>query len=313
MAAGLAYAAPLRAVDRVDLLAGPPVVRFRAVKTVTAEDPYMVGHFPDLTMLPAVFLLEGLRQAVGEVVPADRPPELLEVRSARLLAPMLGGDEITLDVELEPLEQTWRAVARCSRQDGTPVARLTVLLGDPTTPATGTPVPGSAPPEPVTGPAVLEHPAIRALLPVRHPMLLVDRVVAAVPGQRIEAVKSVTGGEPCYRGLPEGLPGERYAFPRSLALESFGQASALLWLGSSEGSPDGPGGAGTGGLLMLAAIRDVRFTGSAYPGDQLRHVIRLDQMVGPNAFLTGEIWASDRRLATVGTLIAVSRDVQRRV
>lgn len=296
MAAGLAYASPLRAVDRVDVLTRSPTIRLRAVKTVTATDPYMAGHFPGRPMLPAVFLLEGLRQAVAEAVPADRPPELLEVRSARLLAPMLGGEEIVLEVSLEPVGRAWLAVARCRRGDGTPVARLAVLLGDPAPAGVSPP-----PPPPATGSPVLDHAAVRALLPVRHPMLLVDRVVGGVPGRWIESVKSVTGAEPCYRGLAEGLPADAYAFPRSLALESFGQTSALLWLGGDHGGPDG--------LLMLAAIRDCRFTGAAFPGDQLRHIARLDHMVGPNAFLHGEIWAGDRQLATVGSLIAVSRPV----
>lgn len=298
MIAGLHYAAPLRAVDRVDVLDREPV-RLRAVKTVTAADPYMDGHFPGLTMLPAVFLLEALRQVVADAVPTGRPPELLTVLSSRLLTPMLGGDEITLDVTLEPAGDAWKATARCARGDGTAVARLSALIGDPAVPG-----PAAAPerPAPVTGPPVLDHAAIRRLLPVRHPILLVDQVVALEGGRRIETVKNVTGSEPCYRGLVEDLPGSAYAFPRCLALESFGQSAALLWLGSEDG--------GAGGLLMLAAIRDVRFTGAAGPGDQLRHVVRLDRTVGPNAFLDGEIWVGDRLLATVGTLIAVSRPVE---
>lgn len=298
MIAGSHYAVPLRAVDRVEVVGRDPV-RLRAVKTVTASDPYMDGHFPGLTMLPAVFLLEALRQVVASTVPAGRPPELLAVLSSRLLTPMLGGDEITLDVSLEPAGPAWKVSARCTRGDGTTVARLSALVGDPDTPPPDLPAEA---PEPAAGPPVLEHAAIRRLLPVRHPILLVDRVVALEPGRRIETVKNVSGSEPCFRGLTEDLPPSAYSFPRCLALESFGQSAALLWLASGDG--------GAGGLLMLAAIRDVRFTGSAGPGDQLRHVVRLDRTVGPNAFLDGQIWAGDRRLATVGTLIAVSRPAE---
>lgn len=298
MIAGSHYAAPLRAVDRIDVLDREPV-RLRAVKTVTAADPYMDGHFPGLTMLPAVFLLEALRQVVATTIPAERPPDLLAVLSSRLLTPMLGGDEITLDVTLEPAGTAWQATARCTRGDGTAVARLSALVGDPIAEAPDAPV---GAPELLSGPPVLDHATIRRLLPVRHPILLVDRVVALDPGRRIETVKNVSGSEPCYRGLVDDLPGSAYAFPRCLALESFGQSAALLWRGS--------GDTGAGGLLMLAAIREVRFTGSAVPGDQLRHVVRLDRMVGPNAFLNGEVWAGNRRLATVGTLIAVSRPVE---
>lgn len=52
----------------------------------------------------------------------------------------------------------------------------------------------------------LEHAELRALLPHRYPMLLLDRVEAVEPGVSLEAVKTVTGCEPCYRGSPRASP-----------------------------------------------------------------------------------------------------------
>ncbi|GGO79949.1 hypothetical protein [Wenjunlia tyrosinilytica] len=294
------FAAPLRAVDRVELLTLDGGLRLRAAKLVTAEDPYMAGHFPGLTMLPAVFLLEGVRQAVAQAFGLADPPELLEVRSARLLAPMLGGEEITIDAGLEPQPEgeRWAVNARCTRQDGTAVATLKVLVGVPR--GLESLAPPTAPPGPADGEPVIDHARIRELLPVRHPMLLVDRVVSVEPGRGISAVKAVTGSEPCYQEMPEGLPTARYAYPRSLAFESFGQSAALLWLvGAGVEVPDG--------VLMLAAIRDCRFAGGVGPGEALRHVVRLEQLVSGNAFMSGEIWAGTRCVAVVGSLIAVNR------
>ncbi|MDJ0346541.1 hypothetical protein QMK19_33115 [Streptomyces sp. H10-C2] len=296
----LPFAAPLLAVDRVELLeqgAGP---RLRASKLVTIEDPYMAGHFPGLTMLPAVFLLEGLRQAVARAFDLADPPELLQVRSARLLAPMLGGDEITLDAAVEPQPDgaRWAIDARCTRADGTPVARLKVLVGVPGE-ADAITAP-TAPPEPVDGAPVIDHVRIRELLPVRHPMLLVDRVDSLDPGRRISTVKAVTGSEPCYQSLPEGLSAAGYAYPRSLVFESFGQSAALLWLASTgAGVPDG--------VLMLAAMRGCRFAGGVQPGETMRHVVRLEQLSSGAAFLSGEIWAGAQCVAVVDQLIAVNR------
>jgi 3-hydroxymyristoyl/3-hydroxydecanoyl-(acyl carrier protein) dehydratase len=302
---GFPFAAPLRAVDRIEVIEESPRLRLRTHKLVTATDPYMPGHFPKLTMLPAVFLMEGLRQALVTVVggQAERQLELLEVRSARLLSPMLGGQEISSDITVDPVESVagkrWLATATCTRQDGGKVATLKVLIGEPgdedrvaTT---------SEPPAAITGAPVTDHARIRELLPVRHPILLVDKVIDVAPGERISAVKAVTGSEPCYAGLPEGLPSCGYAYPRSLVFESFGQTSALLWLASGEA------GIGGDGVLMLAAIRNCRFAGAVFPGDVLRHVVRLEQLVGDNAFLSGEIWLSDRCVASVGSLIAVNR------
>jgi 3-hydroxyacyl-[acyl-carrier-protein] dehydratase len=129
------FAAPLRAVDRVEVLAdgagGPTTLR--AVKTVRATDPYLGGHFPDLTMLPGVFLIEGVRQAVAAVLgPRDGAyPEVRELRSARFLLPMLGGEEITSEIELTGTDtaEDVEAVVRCRRGDGRPVATLALRLG----------------------------------------------------------------------------------------------------------------------------------------------------------------------------------------
>ena len=148
----------------------------------------------------------------------------------------------------------------------------------------------------------LDHAAIRDCLPVRHPMLLVDRVVALEPGVSITAEKAVTGSEPCYRWLPDGLPPERYAYPSALVLESFGQAAAVLWVHTGRA-----GAAELAEVLMLAGFRRCRVEGRVFPGDVLRHEIRIDQVVHGNAFSSGATYVGKRRVASMGSLVAASR------
>jgi 3-hydroxyacyl-[acyl-carrier-protein] dehydratase len=144
-----------------------------------------------------------------------------------------------------------------------------------------------------------EFSQIRAMLPQGTPMVLVDRV--QTDGLAARATKAISGSEPCYLDLPAGLPQRRYAYPRSLMLESFGQAAAVLWLSQSGDLPIRKG------LLMFAAARDCRFYGHAYPGDVLRHEVRLESSVASTGFVSGEIWSGDVRIATVGSFIAVVR------
>ncbi|WP_228474293.1 3-hydroxyacyl-ACP dehydratase FabZ family protein, partial [Streptomyces calidiresistens] len=146
-----------------------------------------------------------------------------------------------------------------------------------------------------------DYTGILDLLPVRHPMLLVDRVEELDPGRRITTVKAVSGSEPCYQGMAEGLPPSRYAYPRTLMLESFGQSSVLLWLstGTARGVP------------VAAAFRDCRFTGEVRPGAVLRHVARIDRLMADNVFVSGETWDGDRCVMTVGTLVGSSRPRER--
>jgi 3-hydroxyacyl-[acyl-carrier-protein] dehydratase len=148
----------------------------------------------------------------------------------------------------------------------------------------------------------LEHADVKRILPHRHPVLQVDRVLELEPGARIVATKAITGAEPCYAGIPDDAPHSAYAYPVSLMVESLGQAGGLLWLHGAAlaGEP-------TTGTLIFGSARDLELTGAAYPGDVLRHVVHLDLVKGENAFMHGETWVGDTRIATVGTILAVLR------
>jgi 3-hydroxyacyl-[acyl-carrier-protein] dehydratase len=149
---------------------------------------------------------------------------------------------------------------------------------------------------------MLDHGAIRRLLPHGHPMVLVDRIEALDPGRSAVGVKAISACEPCYRDLRPGLEPGAWAYPASLLLESFGQTAALLWLSGRE-SP----GLEEDRVLMLAGVRGCRFEGRAFPGDVVRHVARLDQVSGDNVFVAGESFAGQSRVMRVGWMLAVAR------
>ena len=150
---------------------------------------------------------------------------------------------------------------------------------------------------------LFDHARIRAILPQRYPMLLVDQVLELEPGSFIRTIKAITASEPCFAEVPEG---GRYEYPRSLIIESLGQSAALLWLA------DHPVAPADDRVLMFAGARDFRFDGPAYPGDVLRHDVRLDGVVADTAFASGETWAGGRRVATLSAMIATRRPVQLR-
>lgn len=149
---------------------------------------------------------------------------------------------------------------------------------------------------------MLDLSVIRSALPHGHPMLLVDRIEELDPGKRIVATKALTFGEPCYRDVPADAAASGYAYPASLLLESFGQAAALLWLlGSQPAQIDGEQ------VLMLVAARDCTIEGLAIPGDTVRHVACIDRIVGDNVFVEGASYVDDRRVASVGSMMAAIR------
>jgi 3-hydroxyacyl-[acyl-carrier-protein] dehydratase len=146
---------------------------------------------------------------------------------------------------------------------------------------------------------------VLGLLPHRYPILLVDRVLESAPPHRVVTAKAITCTELCYSTQPEGLGRSRCAYPPTLLLESFVQSCGILWrLGLQYRGED------LTGLLIFGSARDVVFHRSAFPGQTVRHVVQLDSVRGDNAVMSGESWVDDKKLATIGGAVAVSRPAE---
>lgn len=152
---------------------------------------------------------------------------------------------------------------------------------------------------------MLDHAEIRKIIPHRHPVLLVDTVEDVIPFERIVTTKTISGCEPCYARMADDLDISAFAYPPSLLIESFGQSGAILWMESLRAK-----GRTLTGTLIFAAARNVIFHRSVYPGDVVRHVATVDQLVNDNAFLSGETFVGDELVATVTEAIAVMRPTE---
>ena len=97
-------------------------------------------------------------------------------------------------------------------------------------------------------------------LPHRYPIILVDRVLELVPGERILALKNVTINEPYFSGHFPGHP----VMPGVLIIESLAQACAILAFVTLQAKE------GDGTLFYFAGIDAARFKKLVVPGDQLR-------------------------------------------
>jgi 3-hydroxyacyl-[acyl-carrier-protein] dehydratase len=101
--------------------------------------------------------------------------------------------------------------------------------------------------------AILEH------LPHRYPMLLIDRVVNAVPNESIHAVKNVSINEPFFSGHFPHHP----VMPGVLILEALAQAAAILSFKTLGSKPDDKS------VYYFVGIDGARFKRPVQPGDQL--------------------------------------------
>jgi 3-hydroxyacyl-[acyl-carrier-protein] dehydratase len=96
-------------------------------------------------------------------------------------------------------------------------------------------------------------------LPHRYPMLLVDRVVECVSGERIAAIKNVTINEPFFDGHFPGRP----VMPGVFILEAMAQAAGILTFVTANVYPD------ENVRFYFAGIDKARFRRPVVPGDQV--------------------------------------------
>ena len=135
---------------------------------------------------------------------------------------------------------------------------------------------------------------ILELLPHRYPFVLVDRVLALVPGKSIVALKNVTINEPFFAGHFPGRP----VMPGVLIIEAMAQAAGLL----SFKSPDL--NLTKGSIFYFAGIDHARFKRPVVPGDQLTleaEILRIVRGVGK----FGCRASVDGKLAAEGEILAV--------
>ena len=98
---------PILLVDRVlEIEAGK---RIKALKNVSVNEPYFVGHFPSRPVMPGVLMVEALAQAAGLLSFASLGVEpddnsvfyFVGIDGARFKRPVEPGDQLILDVALE--------------------------------------------------------------------------------------------------------------------------------------------------------------------------------------------------------------------
>ena len=123
-------------------------------------------------------------------------------------------------------------------------------------------------------------------LPHRYPFLLIDRVTAIDPGEKITALKNVTYNEPFFQGHFPQQP----IMPGVLLVEAMAQAGGVLAFESRSADDRGV-------PVYFMGIDKVKFRKPVVPGDQLILEARLLKLRSKAAKLSGKAFVNQALVA----------------
>jgi 3-hydroxymyristoyl/3-hydroxydecanoyl-(acyl carrier protein) dehydratase len=101
---------PFLLVDRVTEFI--PATRITGVKTFTANEAAMPGHFPGNPIVPAGILIEMVTQ-LGAILVLERPEMqgkiavILQIPAAKMILPVFFGDALRVEAEVLKLRQSF--------------------------------------------------------------------------------------------------------------------------------------------------------------------------------------------------------------
>jgi beta-hydroxyacyl-ACP dehydratase FabZ len=117
-------------VDRIVELEEERIV---GIKSVTHNEPFFQGHFPDFPVMPGVLIVEAMAQTAGVLVLKSIPDRdrklvlLVAVENARFRRPVVPGDELRMEMQLLKRKASVAKMAGRATVNGVLVAEVEVM------------------------------------------------------------------------------------------------------------------------------------------------------------------------------------------
>lgn len=121
---------PMLMVDRIVEYSDDTIV---GLKNVTVNEPYFVGHFPTLKVMPGVLIIEAMAQVAGILVAQIAPHTrgkimfLASVEEAKFRRPVTPGDQLRLEMKLLKLKHSVAKMRGLATVDGQVVAEAILM------------------------------------------------------------------------------------------------------------------------------------------------------------------------------------------
>lgn len=145
---------------------------------------------------------------------------------------------------------------------------------------------------------MLNFEQIKKIVPQRFPFLMLDKVIELKPGERVVAIKNVSGNEIHFLGhFPQTS-----IMPGALISEAIAQASIILFHSDKKNkSKKKP-------KQYLAGSIKARFLQSVLPGDQLKIEVDAVRTLPQGGSMTrGKVYVDDK-LVTEAELVFIVKD-----
>ena len=141
---------------------------------------------------------------------------------------------------------------------------------------------------------------IKALVPQKFPLLMVDRVLALEKGYKIVAIKNITGNELFFLGHFPAMA----VMPGAFIIESMAQTAIILFRKSYEG--DRAAGDDANTLFFFGGAK-VRFLKPVIPGDQLRIEVTIVKAISVGAVVEAIATVEGQMVAKASLSFGVKR------
>jgi 3-hydroxyacyl-[acyl-carrier-protein] dehydratase len=128
----LPHAYPFRMIDRI--LGIEKEKKAIALKNVSIDEPYFLGHFPKDPVMPGVLILEAMAQTGGLAFQSsfesggEGIPVLARVEEFRLKKKVIPGDQLIIEAEVLNMFSNLAKVKVLARVEGEIIAEGTLVL-----------------------------------------------------------------------------------------------------------------------------------------------------------------------------------------
>jgi 3-hydroxyacyl-[acyl-carrier-protein] dehydratase len=141
---------------------------------------------------------------------------------------------------------------------------------------------------------------IKALVPQKFPLLMVDRVLALEKGKKIVAIKNITGNEIFFLGHFPNVA----VMPGAFIIESMAQTAIILFRKSYEDEAAAREHANT---VFLFSGAKVRFLKPVIPGDRLQIEVTMIKAISVGGVVEAIATVEGQRVAKANLTFGVKR------